>query len=263
MHPTLDQKIIDRIFPNFDPSLQTLLKNRLDAFYEGIEKKQIEIALDVIQTPAFIKVMLFSEYVAVTLSQDPILYQTLVTSGDLARTYCHPAYPDRLEGAMARGKLDMAFVKETLLQFKLYESIRIAWRDLTGTAALEETLLDLSNLAESCVQYGVDFLYDELCSRFGIPVDAEGKPQQLIVLGMGKLGARELNFSSDIDLMFVYPREGVTTGDTPVSNDEFYPALPGVFKVVHHEGRHQFFSGGHPAETLWGQRSPGHECWGL
>ena len=229
MYPTPDLTLIDRIFPNLEPSLFTLLKNRLDSFYEGIEKNRLEMTPDLIpelvQTSDFIKVMLFSEYVAVTLSQNPAFYPKLVTSGDLARSYSDHTYLDRLERVMVRETLDTAFVKETLLQFKLYESIRIAWRDLTCAATLDETLLDLSNLAEGCVRCGINFLYDSLCQRSGVPSDPHGNPQQVIVLGMGKLGARELNFSSDIDLMFVYPREGVTTGENPISNDEFFTRL--------------------------------------
>jgi len=224
MYPTPDLELIDSIFPNLEPSLFTLLKKRLGSFYEGLEKNGIEMA-PMVQTPDFIRVMLFSEYFAVTISQKPNLYQTLVNSGDNFCSYSEFAYFDKLKHAMAREALDTAFVKETLLQFKLYESIRIAWRDLTGMAVLEETLMDLSNLAESCVRQGIDFLYDDFCQRFGVPVDNEGNPQQLIVLGMGKLGARELNFSSDIDLMFVYPREGVTTGKNPISNDDFFTRL--------------------------------------
>jgi glutamate-ammonia-ligase adenylyltransferase len=224
MYPTPDLELIDRVFPKLEPSLFILLKNRLGSFYEGLEKNGIEMA-PMVQTPEFIKVMLFSEYFAVTISQNPILYQTLVNSGDNSRSYSQFAYFDKLKQALAREALDTAFVKETLLQFKLYESIRIAWRDLTGMAGLEETLMDLSNLAESCVRQGIDFLYDDFCRRFGVPVDTQGIPQQLIVLGIGKLGARELNFSSDIDLMFVYPREGVTTGKSPISNDEFFTRL--------------------------------------
>jgi [glutamine synthetase] adenylyltransferase / [glutamine synthetase]-adenylyl-L-tyrosine phosphorylase len=225
MYPTVDLKLIDRIFPNLEPSLFALLKNRLVTFFEGLEKFQLEMDADLVQTPEFLKVMLFSEYVAVTLSQNPVLYQTLLTSGDLSRSYSGRTCSDRLKRVMAREPSDTIFVKETLLQFKLYESIRIAWRDLTGTAALKETLMDLSNLAETCVRCGINFLYDNFCQRFGVPVDPHGNPQQLIVLGMGKLGARELNFSSDIDLMFVYPKEGTTTGENPISNDEFFTRL--------------------------------------
>ena len=160
MYPTPDLGLIDRIFPNLEPSLFILLKNRLVFFYEGLEKDGIEMA-PMVQTPDFIRVMLFSEYFAVTISQNPGLYQTLVNSGDNSRSYSPFAYCDKLQIALAREALDTAFVKETLLQFKLYESIRIAWRDLTGMAGLEETLMDLSNLAESCVRQGIDFLYDD------------------------------------------------------------------------------------------------------
>ena len=137
MYPTPDLKLIDRIFPNLEPSLFTLLKNRLDSFYEGIEKNGLEMP-PLVQTGDFIKVMLFSEYFAVTLSQNPIFYQTLVNSGDRSRSYSDHTYSDRLKKIMVLEPFDTVLVKETLLQFKLYESIRIAWRDL------------LRNLLQNC-----------------------------------------------------------------------------------------------------------------
>jgi len=224
MYQTVDPKLIDDIFPNLDPNLLTLLNNRMDFFYENLEKNDSKIAIDLTRTPDFIKVMLFSEYIAVNLSLNPGIYQDLLNAGDLFRSYSNHTHMDKLTKAI-RERLDTPFVKEHLLQFKLYESIRIAWRDLTGAAGLEETLQEMSSLAEACVQFGVDFLYDTFCQRFGTPVDAKGNVQKLIVLGMGKLGARELNFSSDIDLIFVYPRSGATTGETSISNDEFFIKL--------------------------------------
>jgi len=242
MYPTLDQKFIDTIFPNLDSSLVTVLSNRVEAFYESLETNRCEIKGDPVQTREFIKVMLFSEYVADTITRDPGLYQALLSSGDLARTYSGPVHFDKLEKAMSVQPLDMAFVKETLLKFKVYESVRIAWRDLTGKAELEETLWDLTTLAKSCVQCGFDFLYGELCRRYGTPVDANGKPQHIIVLGMGKFGAGELNFSSDIDLIFVYPLEGVTTAGNPITNDEFFTKLcRGFLKLFTMGGGLNFF----------------------
>ncbi len=224
MYPTMDPKLIDDVFPNLDPSLLTLLNNRIDFFYENLEKNDCKIAADLTRTPDFIKVMLFSEYIAVNLSLNPSLYQELLSTGDLFLSYSNHTHMDKLTKAI-RETLDTAFVKENMLRFKLYESIRIAWRDLTGAAGLEETLQDLSSLAQACVQFGVDFLHNTFCQRFGTPVDAKGNVQQLIVLGMGKLGARELNFSSDIDLIFVYPRSGATTGESSIPNDEFFTKL--------------------------------------
>ncbi|MCP3941763.1 MAG: bifunctional [glutamate--ammonia ligase]-adenylyl-L-tyrosine phosphorylase/[glutamate--ammonia-ligase] adenylyltransferase [Desulfobacteraceae bacterium] len=225
MYPTPDQKFIDGIFPNLDPSLSTLLNKRMNSFYESLENNGYKIAKDLIQTPELVQVMLFSEYIADNISRNPGIYEKLLNTGDLFLSYSDHTYLNRLEKAMSRENLDMAFVKETLLAVKLYESIRIAWRDLVGRAELNETLRDQSTLAEACVRFGFDFLYANLCQRLGTPSDANGNFQQIIVLGMGKLGAWELNFSSDIDLIFVYPRSGYTTGKNPISNDEFFTKL--------------------------------------
>jgi len=65
-------------------------------------------------------------------------------------------------------------------------------------------------------------IYDETCKLYGTPVDLNGNFQRIIVLGMGKLGAKELNFSSDIDLIFVFPETGYTNGKNMISNEEFF-----------------------------------------
>ena len=98
-----------------------------------------------------------------------------------------------------------------LRHFRRRALIRIAWRDLAGWADLSETLMDLSLLADACIQFALNFLYDQACELRGTPLLPDGSPQQIVVLGMGKLGAYELNFSSDIDLIFAYPEEGTLT----------------------------------------------------
>ncbi|MBU0969748.1 MAG: bifunctional [glutamate--ammonia ligase]-adenylyl-L-tyrosine phosphorylase/[glutamate--ammonia-ligase] adenylyltransferase [Proteobacteria bacterium] len=238
----MDPNLIDSIFPNLDASLLTLLKNRLESFHEGIEKSGCDMGADKVRTPELMKVFLFSEFIAVNLSRDPKMYQKLLNTGDLSCSYWDDPYSARLEKRMSGKSLDTGSVKETLLAFRLYEAIRIAWRDLVGLAGLEETLNDLSNLAQACVSYGMKYVYDDLCLRLGIPVDPKGNAQQIIVLGMGKLGARELNFSSDIDLIFVYPKEGVTTGKNPISNNEFFTKLcRGFLKLFTMGGGINFF----------------------
>ncbi len=94
-----------------------------------------------------------------------------------------------------------------LRRFRRVEMVRIIWRDLGGLAPLEETLEDLTALADACIRAALDRLHDWTRAELGTPLDAEGRPQRLVVLGMGKLGARELNLSSDIDLIFAYARQ--------------------------------------------------------
>jgi glutamate-ammonia-ligase adenylyltransferase len=112
-----------------------------------------------------------------------------------------------------------------LRRFRRREMVRIAWRDLAGWASLEETLHDLSELAEVCIDEALARLHEWQCRQWGVPRDEQGQPQQLVVLGMGKLGGRELNFSSDIDLIFAYPEHGTTDGPRSKSNEEFFTTV--------------------------------------
>ncbi|MHB9020703.1 MAG: bifunctional [glutamate--ammonia ligase]-adenylyl-L-tyrosine phosphorylase/[glutamate--ammonia-ligase] adenylyltransferase [Halothiobacillus sp.] len=105
------------------------------------------------------------------------------------------------------------------------EMVRIAWRDVNGLAPTHETLHDLSELADICVQHALTAHERVLIARHGTPRCVDGGEQQLIVLGMGKLGGHELNYSSDIDLIFAFEQEGETDGTRTISNSEFFIKL--------------------------------------
>ena len=103
-------------------------------------------------------------------------------------------------------------------------------RDLRGKADLDEVLRTISEFADFAVQTHVAALTAEMIEAHGTPIGIEsGLPQELIVLGMGKLGGHELNVSSDIDLIFVYPENGETQTSSPeqrpLSNHEFFVRL--------------------------------------
>src|SRR5438132_2621309 len=105
-------------------------------------------------------------------------------------------------------------------------------RDVARRADLAEVTGSMTALAECCVQYAVAMLATELAARHGIPSDASGVAQDLLVVAMGKGGAAELNVSSDLDLVFVYDAEGATrpapgapVPPRPISNQEFFERL--------------------------------------
>jgi [glutamine synthetase] adenylyltransferase / [glutamine synthetase]-adenylyl-L-tyrosine phosphorylase len=99
-------------------------------------------------------------------------------------------------------------------------------RDLTGRADLLEVCAAMTRLADLAVSVTVASHHRWLAETHGSPIGAEsGAPQKLIVVGMGKLGGGELNASSDIDLVFVYPEAGTTDGAKPVANQEFFEHL--------------------------------------
>ncbi len=106
---------------------------------------------------------------------------------------------------------------------------RVMTRDLNGLADLAEVTRTLTELAEESVRCALNFYHRDLASLHGEPLDSTGQPQQLIVVGMGKLGGGELNASSDIDLIFVFPEDGETAGSATktrqISNFEFFTRL--------------------------------------
>jgi len=103
--------------------------------------------------------------------------------------------------------------------------VRTTARDLAGLANLQEVMLTYSDLAEVCLTAALDFHHAALAERHGQPLDEQGSPQQMVVVGMGKLGGRELNVSSDIDLILLYPEEGQTDGVQSLSSHEFFVRL--------------------------------------
>ena len=103
-------------------------------------------------------------------------------------------------------------LKTALRRLRQYVMAHTILRDLTNQAPLTEVVETMTTLAEVTTGFAHDFLHKKLVSMHGQPLDASGKPQRMLVIGMGKLGGRELNVSSDIDLIFIYPEEGNTEG---------------------------------------------------
>ena len=102
-------------------------------------------------------------------------------------------------------------------------------KDLNGSADLNEVVTVMSAFADFALQTALAALTKEMQAQYGTPIsDSSGEAQELIVLGMGKLGGRELNISSDIDLIFIYAEDGdtqVEAGQKSLSNHEFFSRL--------------------------------------
>jgi glutamate-ammonia-ligase adenylyltransferase len=106
-----------------------------------------------------------------------------------------------------------------LRRLRQKEMVRIAWRDLVGDASTEQTLLEASWFAEAAIAGATAYAEGLVARRHGVP---QGADAGLIVLGMGKLGGGELNFSSDIDLIFLFAEGGETQGPAPIEYEDFY-----------------------------------------
>ena len=165
-----------------------------------------------------------SEFVARLCTRKPHLLKSLLDQG-LESDLDLSDYKARINDAIAEATDSDEAVMEALRLQRQKEMLRIAWRDLDDIAPLEQILAELSDFAEAMVSVTLDYLHDKAVEVMGTPMSEAGEPQFMLVLGMGKLGGRELNFSSDIDLIFMYPEEGETQGGRRLSNHEFFLRL--------------------------------------
>ena len=135
----------------------------------------------------------------------------------------HPYTRDRMQAALADLHLgDEALCKQRLRQLREAVVLSTLARDLSGRADLDEVCSTMSDLAEVCVIAATRWAEAQAITLYGTPRDAQGRAQTLLVVGMGKLGGRELNVSSDIDLIFLYPEQGETDGTRRLENADFF-----------------------------------------
>ncbi len=162
-----------------------------------------------------------SEFIASVLIQDPqaLSWFSRFELPSEART-ASAEYETRASQASTA-----ADAQRILREWRRREMLRIAWRDIAGRAHPTETLHALSDLADATIRAAASVAKLLLGAVFGTPRDERGEEVPLIVLGMGKLGGRELNFSSDIDLMFLFPQPGKTDGPREVENEEYFNRL--------------------------------------
>jgi glutamate-ammonia-ligase adenylyltransferase len=169
-----------------------------------------------------------SDYVAEQMIRRPALTEWLAQSGRLSGRLDVSGLRAELQQAL-KDVTDEADLQRRLRHLRHCHMARIIWRDLLGDqgrSLYADTVHDLSLLADSLIDVALDVLFGWATAKDGTPTDEDGNPVRLTVLAMGKLGARELNLSSDIDLIFAYESEGETRGGRrELSNHEFFVRL--------------------------------------
>ncbi len=209
--------------------IETEFQDRWEAFTAAAREAGYAASEDAPYYKELKKVFSCSAFAASAVARKPGMFMGLVEEGDLFRAYPRGHYDTELEKRVS-GTMEVPELGTILREFRLREMVRIAWRDIAGLAELEETVGDLSGLAEACIGQAVSFLHEKNVGKMGRPAFKEGRTGEMVVIGMGKLGAGELNFSSDIDLVFAYPEGGGTAGGRRIySNDEFYAAVAREF----------------------------------
>lgn len=162
-----------------------------------------------------------SRYLQRLFNRHPALAETVASSLE------HPLDTQFMQDFLAslRAASNDAECKHNLRRLRQMVMAQIICRDLLGLAHFTEIAAAVSDLAEVAIQAALAYISTD-SERFGQPIGQEsGQVQQLLVVGMGKLGGRELNVSSDIDLIFVYPEDGTTNGSTSIDIHDFFTRI--------------------------------------
>ena len=232
------------------PELLETLQRTWIMYCEAVLTEGLSVPQNADFVACLVRVWAYSDFVAELCEREPVLLADLLEQGDLHRDYRAQEYREHLQAVMARVR-DEEHLMDVLRHQRKREMLRIAWRDLAGWAGLQETLRDLSLLADACVDTALDRIYTWACRDWGTPYSETGQQQRLVVLGMGKLGAYELNFSSDIDLIFAFPEHGSTRNSKAISNEEFFTRL--AQRLIHVIGTgtdHVYQALGQPGKEL-------------
>src|SRR5262249_35181842 len=167
----------------------------------------------------------YSRFLSEAILRRPEYILQLSASGSLHRLLTAEELEDQLLEFLGS---EFAAVPSPLMlaRFRRRQILRIMLRDVLGLAALSDVTEELSNLSDAILDLAYRRIRDELVQRYGEPryIDQNGdlQPCKFSVIALGKLGGRELNYSSDIDLMFVYSGNGETDGPQRITNKEFF-----------------------------------------
>lgn len=221
-----------QMIPEYPEWLRPLLMRATDRFADGLKRDNVQLPepLPLEFVRELLDIWARSDFVAECWQTAPAQMLELWHSGDLKRSYDDSHLKQALQIRLA-GVEDEASLLRELRLFRRREMARIVWRDLMRWCPMQETTRTTSLLAEACIDGALDWLYADACRQWGTPygVLEEGTPpvpQRLVVIGMGKLGAYELNVSSDIDLIFAFPAKGETQGGPrPLENQTFFTRL--------------------------------------
>jgi glutamate-ammonia-ligase adenylyltransferase len=195
--------------------LPAALEERFARVAARLADVEVDLPLPAARTAA--RVVVVSDFVLGVLLRHPE-----TSSARLADD--GPLDPQSITARLDLSAADEAQAMAALRRVREVEMARIAWRDLAGFSDLEATLADVSLLAECLIDAAVRYAAASLEPRLGRPRDASGDELPLLVLGMGKLGGAELNFSSDVDLVFVYP-DGAVEGSVQGEAESYYLRL--------------------------------------
>lgn len=192
-----------------DPGIEFLLEQQLARLEQAAPDAVARARAEPARFERLARLLIASDYALDRLCRDPEL-------------------AGALDAPSAGLQLDPDAESEWPARIRRYrhaQSVRLIYRDVNGIDTIEDTLRGASELAERCLSSALEAVRASMEPRHGVPRDAQGNAQRMIVFGLGKLGGGELNFSSDIDLVFAYPESGQSDGERPLDNVEYFARM--------------------------------------
>ncbi len=193
-------------------------------FLESLHRENPSAFVRIVSSPAALRYLLttfaYSRFLSESILNNPEWLIQVASAGDLYRVLSCEDYGERLVDFIGRENTGVPSAV-SLARFRRRQLLRILLRDVLGLGALSDITEELSNLADAILDLSYRRIRAELVERHGEPM-CDGHPCGFSVISLGKLGGHELNYSSDIDLMFVYGGNGETSGPNPITNKEFF-----------------------------------------
>lgn len=166
-----------------------------------------------------------SEYLSKNFINHPELVDVLHLAGKAQEFYSD----EDLKKSLARRQIDTILDREEqwskLAEFKNSHVLRIGLADIAGALAPEEVCQQLSDVADLCVQRAFSLVEDDLKERYGVARDTDGNKIAMSVMAMGKLGGRELGYSSDLDIVFVFSSQGESDGNKELDATTYFSRI--------------------------------------
>ena len=199
------------------------------AFLSRLEREKPAAFERIVSSPAALRnaitTFAYSHFLGEAILRYPEWLLQVTAAGDLHRVLSAEEIADQLRQFLG-SDADAPLSPLALARFRRRMLLRILLRDVLGMGTLAEVTEELSNLSDAILEFAYQGIRRELAARHGSPlyVDANGEAREcgFAVISLGKLGGKELNYSSDIDLMFLYTANGFTEGAEPLSNKEFF-----------------------------------------
>ncbi len=225
------------VYPDYQEA-QIALEFILNAFPEESAKA---LAKDNMAAQGLISLCSASPPLARMLARDPAATVLLFKQGEIFQPKDRAAMDAELE-VHVREAESLVDLQKEIRRYRHAAMARIAVRDLCGLASLDEVMRELSDLAAAALGQTCEWCFQNLAQKYGCPgeLDCKGDKTGFAVIGMGKLGGHELNFCSDIDLIYIYkipPRQQeMTSGGSaaPVHFHDFYTRLAEMVTDVLH-----------------------------